>query len=378
MDNLLIPEYRVEELVNSVKTILESSFSYVKVIGEISALKQASSGHYYFNLKENDSLINAVLFKGNLLNTKLSLEDGLEVVVYGKLTSYTARSNYQIIIESIRISGEGQLQKIINERKAKLEKEGLFDKSHKRIIKTPVRNVGIITSASGAAIKDIEIKLKDRLPINAFLFPSLVQGVEAEQSIIKGIEFFNKNYDYLDTIIVTRGGGSAEDLMCFNGEKLAYAVYNSKIPVISAVGHEIDWTIIDYVADLRLPTPTAVGEFLSPLKSECKNKLNYVFKKIIKNIARHLYILKYNLDDLFKEIKLSLINRYFDKVNSLKFLIIKLQKFDRSEILKQGYAIIKQNGKILMVNSVVDINSELEIHTYNKIIKAKILDVKEK
>jgi exodeoxyribonuclease VII large subunit len=370
MNNKLIPEYRVEELVKNIKTVLEGAFTYLKIIGEISDFKKSSSGHYYFNLKENDSLINTVLFRTNLLNTNLVLQNGLEVVCYGKLTTYISRSNYQIIVESVRINGEGRLQKIIDERKKKLKQEGLFDR--KRKLPKHIKKVGVITSESGAAIKDIEIKLKDRLPLDVFLYPSLVQGNEAENSIIKGIEFFNKNFPDLDVLVITRGGGSAEDLMCFNGEELARAVFNSKIPTISAVGHEVDWTIIDFTADLRLPTPTAVGEFLSPLKSECERRLNYIFVRILKTALYYYKGQGRKVDYLMKNIVDVLVDILRNRAGKVRRLMLKIGKFDRKRILKQGYAIIEKNSKMDDYKSKFEVGEELIIVMYNKRLTVKV------
>jgi exodeoxyribonuclease VII large subunit len=363
MDNILIPEYRVEELVKSIKTVLEGSFSYLKIVGEIGDFKKSSSGHYYFNLKENDVLINTVLFKNNLLNTNLVLQDGLEVICYGKLTTYMAKSNYQIIVESIRINGEGKLKKIIEDRKQKLKKEGLFDK--KRKITKNIKNVGIITAENGAAIKDIEIRLRERMPLESvILYPSLMQGMEAERSIMDGIKFFNKNYPKLDVIVVTRGGGSTEDLMCFNGEELARTVFISKIPIVSAVGHEIDWTIIDLVADLRLPTPTAVGEFLSPLKSECRSRLEIIFIKILKNVIIYYKNRWKHVEYIIFSIFNTLSDVFYKKINRFKIAVVRLRGFNKNKIFKQGYVLLEKNGKIINYKHKFQPGEELDICMY--------------
>lgn len=362
MDNLFIPEYKVSELVKNIKEFLELSFGYIKVVGEISGLKISPLGHIYFNLKENNSIINAVLFKNNILNSNLVLEDGFEIVSYGKISTYLSKSNYQLIIESVRINGSGQLQKILEDRKKKLKEEGLFD-NKKHIIKH-IKQVGIITSPTGAAIRDIEIQLKKRLYIDVILFPSIVQGNEAEQNIIEGIGYFNNLDIKPDVIVITRGGGSFEDLMCFNSEKLAYSSFNSTIPIISAVGHEVDWTILDYVADLRLPTPTAVAEFISPLKINCEIKLNFIFKKIIKNILKILDSYKLKIDFLFRQIILFFIDAFLGKKNYFILLLSKFDKFDRNKILKQNYALILKNGRILSYNDELILGDLLNVKMY--------------
>jgi exodeoxyribonuclease VII large subunit len=202
-----------------------------------------------------------------------------------------------------------------------------------------------------------------------------VQGNEAEKSILKGIEFFNKNYKNLDVLIITRGGGSAEDLMCFNGENLARAVFNSKIPIISAIGHEIDWTIVDFVSDLRLPTPTAVGEFLSPLKSECKKRLNYIFTKIIKSILYYYDRQNRRVVHLIKNIVFALFDIHHNKIIKIKRLISNIRMFNRRKILKLGYAIIERNGKIVNYRNDYAMGDELTIVMYNKKMKVKIISV---
>ncbi|MDR0572094.1 MAG: exodeoxyribonuclease VII large subunit [Rickettsiales bacterium] len=370
MENI-IREYKVGELVKDIKNVLEGAFSYVKVIGEISDFKQSSVGHYYFNLKEGEFLINSVLFRNNILNNGLVLQNGLEVVCYGKLTTYMSRSNYQIIIEGIRINGEGQLKKMVEERKKKLEKEGLF--ARKRKLTERIRKVGIITSASGAAIKDIEVKLKDRLPIGVFLYPSLVQGNEAGNSIIKGINFFNENYMDLDVIVITRGGGSTEDLMCFNEEDLARAVFASRIPTISAVGHEVDWTIIDFVADLRLPTPTAVGEFLSPLKTECAKRVSFIFKEIIKKAILRVDYYDKKINLLLCNILYVFSKDYTRKIRKLTQLLNEINKFDRKRILKSGYALIERNRKVITYKDDFAEGEDLTVIMYNKKLIVKVL-----
>ncbi len=375
-----IPQYTVSELVNSIKTVLEGSFGYLKIMGEISSFKKATSGHSYFNLKDSDSMINIVFFKNQQMiwNNNTILEDGLEVLVYGRLSIYKDRSNYQIIADKVEINGEGALIKIIEERKKKLETEGLFDKSLKKEIPKIINRVGIITAPNGAAIKDIEVRLKDRLPINEIiLFPSLVQGQGADKSIINGIKCFNSR-EIPDVIVITRGGGSMEDLMCFNSENLAREIFKSKIPIISAVGHEIDWTITDYVADLRLPTPTAVAEFLSPLKSVAEDRLNFIFKKIVKISYKIIENLEYKtvdkVDKLIKNIKLGIGDRFLNKLFILKSAEIRLKSFDKNRILKLGYAIVKKNGKSLSYKTKINIGDELEIELYRKKI---IVEVKE-
>ena len=372
----LIPQYTVSELVNSIKTVIEGAFYYIKVVGEISGCKLSTSGHIYFNLKDENSLINVVLFKSSQ-NKNTLLEDGFNVLVYGRLTIYKDRSNYQIIAEKIEINEKGSLLKIIEDRKKKLEAEGLFDAKHKKIIKRPIKNLGIITAKNGAAIKDIEVRLRDRLIIdNIILYPSLVQGQMADKSIINGIKYFNE-VEKVDTIVITRGGGSMEDLMCFNSEELAREVYKSNVPIISAEGHEIDWTIIDYVADLRLPTPTAVAEFLAPLKSELEKKLNYVFRKIILTVYRKYNSFEDKIINIFNGIIRAVGCSFTDKGRRFSLAKIRLSAIDRNKILKLGYALVKKDNKIINSNTKLSKGDRISVEIYNKCFDIVIGEITE-
>lgn len=378
MDSL-IPQYTVSELVDKIKVVLEGSFSYLKITGEINGFKQATSGHSYFNLKDSNSSINVVFFKSRqMLQNNILLEDGLEVLIYGQLTIYKDRSNYQIIADKVEINGEGSLLKIIKDRIKKLEDEGLFDKTHKKQIPKKLKKVGIITAPNGAAIKDIEVRLRDRIPLDEIiLFPSLVQGQNADKGIIKGIRYFNM-VEKVDVIVITRGGGSVEDLMCFNSEMLAREIYKSKIPVITAVGHEIDWTIVDYVGDLRLPTPTAVAEFLSPLRSIVEEKLNNLFKGIVKLSFKtiknmEINIIK-NIGEIIKNTRISIGKKFLDRVYIFKNVKVRLKSFNKNRILKLGYAIVKKNSKIVNNNTELKVGDRLEIELFKRKILVKVCE----
>ncbi len=366
----LVQEYKVSELVSQIKSFLETAFYYVKVIGEISSLKISSSGHIYFNLKDETALINTVLFKNSINNNLPKLEDGIEIVVYGRLTIYKDRSNYQIIAENIEINGTGSLLKLFEERKQKLKLEGLFE--NKKPIPKSIKNVGIITSPNGAAIKDIESRLRDRMPINVILYPSLVQGQIADISIAKGIEYFNKS-ELMDVIVITRGGGSFEDLMCFNSEMLARKIYESKIPTITAIGHEIDWTIADYVSDLRLPTPTAVAEFLSPLISVFISNIDSVFRKILRLCHRKISDFYKQIEKIYSDILLVIGRNYYDKLIAFKQNHLRLNKFNRKKILKQGYGIVRKDGFILNKNTVIKQGDILDIELYDRKLKVSVV-----
>ena len=255
----------ISELTRYIKGIIDNNefLNKVYIKGEISNFKNHTRGHYYFTLKDEKSRVNAVMFASSVKNIKFMPNDGMKVLVTGRISVYEATGGYQIYVDDMVEDGVGNLYVAFEQLKEKLGKEGLFDVAHKKKIRKVPRKIGIITASTGAAIKDILTTIKRRFPVcETILFPSLVQGEKAKEDIVRNIELAN-TYD-LDTLIVGRGGGSIEDLWPFNEEIVARAIYNSKIPVISAVGHEIDYTIADFVADLRAPTPTAAAELAVP------------------------------------------------------------------------------------------------------------------
>lgn len=257
-------EYSVTQLSNMIKRSIEDGFKDVNLKGEVSALKVHTSGHLYFTLKDESSNIDCVCWKFVAASQKLKLEDGMEVRCSGKVTTYPDRSKYQFVASRFELSGEGALLKLLEERKKKLAAEGIFDISKKKPLPKYPKLIGIITSPAGAVIQDMMHRIEGRFPTPILLYPTLVQGAQAAQQIIEGIKYMNslEGTEKPDVLIVARGGGSLEDLMPFNDEDLARAVFASEIPLVSAVGHETDTTIIDYAADVRAPTPTAAAEFI--------------------------------------------------------------------------------------------------------------------
>ena len=260
----------VSELSQKLKRTIETSFDFVRVRGELSKVKVYASGHLYTDLKDANSVINAVCWKGVLNTLSIRPEEGLEVICTGKITTYPARSNYQLVIESMELAGQGALLKMLEDRRKKLEAEGLFDQSRKKPIPFMPKSIGIITSPSGAVIHDIMHRISERFPLSVLLWPAAVQGVNTVRDVVTGLQTFNAlpDAEKPDVIIIARGGGSLEDLMPFNEEAIARAVAASIIPVISAVGHETDTTLCDYAADRRAPTPTAAAEMAVPVRAD--------------------------------------------------------------------------------------------------------------
>ena len=418
----------ITEVNKYIKDIINDDLLLKKVYlkGEISNFKAHSRGHYYFTLKDETSRIAAVMFSFNNKNLKFVPYDGMKVLVTGKVDVYEASGTYQIYVEDMMPDGIGALYVAFEELKKKLQAEGLFDKEKKKKIRRIPNVVGIVTSPTGAAIKDILTTIKRRYPVcKTILFPALVQGEEAAKDIASKIQLANEVKDVynIDTLIVGRGGGSLEDLWPFNEEIVARAIYESELPVISAVGHEIDITISDYVADLRAPTPTAAGElavpdintiitYLDTASSRCYSSLNNIINnsyKILDNI-KNSYILSRPMSIYeIKEQKLDIVIdnldrgihkiidnnkiRLFTSSNSyilnnpgmlykysdqkLNHIISKLEVLNPLNTLNRGYAIIKKDNKVL--SSIKNINEEdvVTISLKDGEVSSKIIKVGE-
>lgn len=265
-----IPEFSVSELAGSIKRTLEGNFGRVRVRGELSRVKIHSSGHLYSDLKDESAAINVVCWRGSLARISLRPEEGMEVICTGKISSYPARSNYQMIIDHMELAGEGALLKLLEERKKKLAAEGLFAPERKKQLPFLPKKIGVVTSPTGAVFRDILHRVNDRFPRHVILWPVAVQGNAAANQVTEAIKGFNTlpETEKPDILIVGRGGGSLEDLMAFNEENVVRAIAESTIPIISAVGHETDTTLADYAADRRAPTPTGAAEMAVPVRAE--------------------------------------------------------------------------------------------------------------
>jgi exodeoxyribonuclease VII large subunit len=273
-----LPEYSVSELSQAVKRTVEDNFEIVRVRGEISGFKRHSSGHLYFALKDADAAIDGVCWRGSAARLGIRPEDGMEVVAVGRLTTYPGRSKYQIVVERMELAGQGALLKLVEDRKKRLAAEGLFDAARKRSLPFLPNVIGVVTSPTGAVIRDILHRLADRFPRHVLVWPVAVQGEAAAAQIAAAIRGFNAlevggTVPRPDVLIVARGGGSLEDLMAFNEEIVVRAAAESAIPLVSAVGHETDTTLIDFAADRRAPTPTAAAEMVVPVRQELVARL---------------------------------------------------------------------------------------------------------
>lgn len=401
---------------------VDENLQTVFLKGEISNFKAHTTGHFYFSLKDETSKINAIMFRSNASKVLFKPADGMKVLVSGRISVYEAMGSYQIYVDEMLEDGVGNLYVAFEQLKKKLQAEGLFDKEHKRKIPKIPKRVGIVTASTGAAIRDIMTTIKRRFPIcETILFPTLVQGENAKDDIVRNIE---KAQDYdLDVLIVGRGGGSIEDLWPFNEEVVARAIYKSKVPVISAVGHEVDFTIADFVADLRAPTPTAAAELAVPNMSDLKKHISQLSIRLNESIFKKVNYLKLYLESVKnsyvikspmimyenKRQSLDLMNEklnnlmigkvdglkntldklkksyvlkspqllYKDKMIEVKNIIDKLELLNPLNILGRGYSITYLDDKALKNVSDVKKDDVLSIRLSNGLIKSKVIDVKE-
>jgi exodeoxyribonuclease VII large subunit len=290
--------YTVSELTREARMLMESAFPAVWVEGEISNFNAHSSGHMYFSLKDENAVLNCAMFRSENMQLKFAPKDGMQILCLGRISIYDKQGKYQLYVQAMEPRGLGALQLAFAQLKERLQKEGLFDAAHKRQIPFLPHRVGIVTSPTGAAIQDIlNISTRRFQNIEIVINPVRVQGKGASAEIANAIEEFN-DYGKLDVIIVARGGGSLEDLWPFNEEVLARAIYNSKIPVISAVGHEVDFTISDFVADVRAPTPSAAAELVIPEKEKLISVLETDYMRLTNSFLHKLNILKHQLNQL--------------------------------------------------------------------------------
>ena len=301
VDNL--PDLSVSEISAALKSTVETTFQRVRVRGEVSGFKRAPSGHLYMTLKDNDAVLDAVCWRGTASRLRVLPEDGIEVVATGRLTTYAGRSKYQIVVESFEVAGEGALLKLIEARRRQLTAEGLFDPERKRQLPFLPEVIGVVTSQSGAVIRDILHRLEDRFPRRVLIWPVLVQGDGSAGQIAEAIDGFNTfgehtNLPRPDVIIVARGGGSIEDLWAFNEEITVRAASRSVIPLISAVGHETDTTLMDFAADVRAPTPTAAAEMAVPVRYELHAQVMDDASRLTIAIKRRLEDCRLRLESL--------------------------------------------------------------------------------
>ncbi len=289
-----LPEYSVGEISSALKRTLEETFPRVRIRGELTGFKRAASGHLYFKLKDEEAVLDGVCWRGTAGRLSIAPEDGMEVIATGRVTAYAGRSSYQIVVESMELAGQGALLKLLEDRKKKLAEEGLFDAERKQELPYLPEIIGVVSSPTGAVIRDILHRVQDRFPRRVILWPAVVQGDDAPRQIAAAIDGFNAldtegaSVPRPDVLIVARGGGSLEDLMAFNEEVVVRAAAASDIPLISAVGHETDTTLIDFAADVRAPTPTAAAEMAVPVRAELLALVMDSGSRLMRSISRNL------------------------------------------------------------------------------------------
>jgi exodeoxyribonuclease VII large subunit len=295
--------YTIAQLTDNIKEILEDNFSFIWITGEISNIYIPASGHYYFNLKDESAQIKAVIFRGQVRNLKFDLENGMAVIGLGRISVYPPRGTYQVILEYIEPAGAGALHIAFEQLKKRLEKEGLFDENNKVPLPPMPGTIGVVTSLSGAVIHDmINVLFRRFENLRLLIAPTKVQGVEAEREIADAIALLNQHGE-AEIIIIARGGGSLEDLQAFNSETVARAIYTSDIPVVSAIGHEVDYTIADFTADLRAPTPSAAAELIVPEKSKISDAVEQLMHRLKTAMNRIIIDHRQHLDVMTKSIK---------------------------------------------------------------------------
>ena len=398
--NQLPAEPKTVSWVNDyIKLLLEEEvlLQDILVVGEISNFKKHSTGHFYFTLKDSKSEIRAVMFKSSASRVRFSCENGMKVIVQARIGVFSQAGTYQLYVSSMQPDGVGALHLAYEQLKEKLYKEGLFDEEHKKALPKFPRSIGVITSPTGAAIKDIINIYSRRYPIaKLVLYPSLVQGEYAPVELISGIEYFNI-VNSVDVIIIGRGGGSIEDLWAFNDENLARAIYNSKIPVVSAVGHEVDYTICDFVADLRAPTPSAAAEIVTPSLSEIVTKINDYNSRFLQTILANIQDARDRIDNItnsrifkahesiFDTPKMQLdslqigLNNGFNNViikNKANFVekVAKLNALNPMSVLSRGYGVVynKDNISIRSIEQI-DVDNQIFVKLVDGTLDAKVI-----
>lgn len=367
-----VPEMSVADLANSLKRTLEQTYSHIRVRGELSGLKIAASGHLYGDIKDVDANINIVCWRGTMSKLSIRPEEGMDVIVTGRVSSYAKSSRYQIIIESIELAGEGALLKLLEERRKKLQAEGLFDQERKKPLPFLPQTIGVVTSPTGAVIQDIMHRLRDRFPRHVLLWPVNVQGKGADEQIAQAIDGFNKldgsTLPKPDLLIVARGGGSLEDLMAFNKENVVRAIANSTIPIISAVGHETDISLSDYAADLRAPTPTGAAELAVPVRLNLIEQVRDDEKRV-QQAARRLISEKKNTLAAQKA-RLSHPRQLLEsKAQSVDFLAEKLNNALSRNVQNHQQTLQKLSGNLISPKFLIDQKRQNLSHLADRLVK---------
>ena len=362
--------FSVSDAASLLKGVVETAFPRIKIRGELSQITRATSGHIYMTIKDSGAAISVIVWRGTPLNFKL--EDGLEVIITGRFTTYPARSNYQIIASEIEMAGVGAILKMLEERKQKLAREGLFDESRKKPLPKLPQTIGVVTSPTGAAFQDIQNRLRERFPVHVLLYPATVQGATAAAEVAAGIEYFNRMQN-VDVIIVARGGGSLEDLLPFSEEIVVRAAAASKIPLISGVGHEPDWMLIDFAADYRAPTPTGAAEAVVPTKISLIQELDNMWARLSGTFTTRLINAKQRIESINIKSPKQLVMEHMQRLDDLGrtlYLIIntKIVSAQQKMDVVSGFSNILQNRMQTLNQSLAHMGQMLNSLSYKSVL----------
>ncbi len=394
--------FTVSELNNYVKTVFDSDriLSSVTVKGEISNFVNHRSGHLYFSIKDTESQIRAVMFRSSAARLKFMPESGMKVVVTGSVSVFTRDGSYQLYVNSMQPDGIGALYLAYEQLKEKLALEGLFSEEHKKQIPAIPRSIGVITSPTGAAVRDIINVTGRRFPLaKVYLYPSLVQGDGAEDNLVRAVDYFDKS-GLVDVVIIGRGGGSIEDLWAFNSERLARSIFEADVPVISAVGHETDFTICDFVSDLRAPTPSAAAELAVPDVRELLLRIDSCFDRATHALKRNFErarerferlrdtVYEYSAEELLKGKREELIQLYEKALLAVKAKIEakrsaltlnaeKTNAMSPLRVLSRGYSITGKGDTVLYSTDGVSVGDEIVVRLHSGSIKGRVTEVYE-
>lgn len=362
--------FSVSDASALLKGVVETAFPRIKIRGELSQITRATSGHMYMTIKDSGAAISVIIWRGTPVSFKL--EDGMEVIVTGRFTTYPARSNYQIIVSEIEMAGAGAILKMLEDRKRKLAAEGLFDASRKKPLPRLPQTIGVVTSPTGAAFQDIQNRLRERFPVRVILYPATVQGATAAAEVAAGIEYFNRAKN-VDVIIVARGGGSLEDLLPFSEEIVVRAAAASQIPLISGVGHEPDWMLIDFAADVRAPTPTGAAETVVPTKLSLFQELDNLWHRMSANFTTRLGNAKSRVDAITikspRQMVMEQAQRLDDVTRTMNIIITGKLTTARQKIdIVSTFPNILQNKMVTLNQSVAHLGQMLNSLSYKNVL----------
>lgn len=372
--------FSVSDASALLKTVVETAFPTIRIRGELSGITRATSGHIYMSVKDAGAVINVIIWRSTPVPFKL--EEGMEVIVTGKFTTYPARSNYQLIVNDIEMAGVGAILKMLEERKRKLAAEGLFDESRKKTLPKLPQTIGVVTSPTGAAFQDIQNRLRERFPVHVLLYPATVQGETAAREVAAGIEYFNK-MNNVDVIIVARGGGALEDLLPFSEEIVVRAAAASHIPLISGVGHEPDWMLIDFAADVRAPTPTGAAEMVVPTKLSLIQDLDNLSHRLDTVFATRLVGIKQKIENISikspKQVVMEWGQRIDDVARTMDLIISNKMKIARQKIdVVATFPNILANKMNMLNQAIIHLGNMLQSLSYKNVLRRGFAIVRDK